>query len=155
MTLHGRHGLSNHRQRDCLFSSLFELTTKKTTKLKFDCRFREQSIGDRWIPLSKGYAESVLYSWHRAQIWKTLQWRHNGSDGVSNHRRPDCLLNRLFRHRWKLRVIGLCEGNSPATGEFPTQRASNAEIFPFDDAIMIFTMSHSTHTYVLVDDGKQ
>ena len=24
-------------------------------------------------------------------------------------------------------VTGLCEGNSPVTGEFPTQRASNAE----------------------------
>ena len=27
----------------------------------------------------------------------------------------------------KLRVTGLCEGNSPVTGEFPGQRASNAE----------------------------
>ena len=27
----------------------------------------------------------------------------------------------------KLRVTGLCTGNSPVTGEFPAQRASNAE----------------------------
>ena len=27
----------------------------------------------------------------------------------------------------KLRVTGLCEGNSPVTGEFPAQMASNAE----------------------------
>ena len=27
----------------------------------------------------------------------------------------------------KLRVSGLCEGNSPVTGEFPSHRASNAE----------------------------
>ena len=27
----------------------------------------------------------------------------------------------------KLRVTGLCEGNSPVTGEFPAQRASKAE----------------------------
>ena len=27
----------------------------------------------------------------------------------------------------KLRVIGLCAGNSPVTGEFPAQMASNAE----------------------------
>ena len=27
----------------------------------------------------------------------------------------------------KLRVTGLCEGNSPVTGELPAQRASNAE----------------------------
>ena len=27
----------------------------------------------------------------------------------------------------KLRITGLCEGNSPVTGEFPAQRASNAK----------------------------
>ena len=62
----------------------------------------------------------------------TLQWRHNWRDGVPSHRPHDCLLNRLFRCRSKktskLRVTGLCEGYSPATGEFPAQRASNAEI---------------------------
>ena len=51
--------------------------------------------------------------------------------GVSNHQPHDCLLKRLFRRRSKkaskLRVTGLSEGNSPVTGEFPTQRASNAE----------------------------
>ena len=60
-----------------------------------------------------------------------LQWRHNGRDSVSNHQPYDCLLNRLFSRRSKktpkLRVIGLCAGNSPVTGEFPAQRASNAE----------------------------
>ena len=47
----------------------------------------------------------------------TLEWRHDERD-------------RLFRRRLKtskLRVTGLCEGNSPVKGEFPTQRASNAE----------------------------
>ena len=143
----------------------------------------------------------------------TLQWRHNGCDGISNHWPHDCLLNRLFtgldikylvympighvvlkiyvpcknfhiprqnlykpckayvycwenkymprlknhlpslarnlkslcapdmwarlnvepwfrrrsRKTSKLRVTGLCAGNSPVTGEFPTQMASNAE----------------------------
>ena len=61
----------------------------------------------------------------------TLQWRHNDIDGVSNHQPYDCLLSCLFRHRSKktskLCVTGLCEGNLPATGEFPAQRASNAE----------------------------
>ena len=70
----------------------------------------------------------------------TLQWRHNDHDGVSNHQPHDCLLSRLFRHKWKktskLRVTGPCAGNSPATGEFPEQKASDAEMFPFDDAIM-------------------
>ena len=60
-----------------------------------------------------------------------LQWRHNGRNCVSNHQPHDCLPNRVFRHRIKkvskLRVTGLCEGNSPVTSEFPAQRASNAE----------------------------
>ena len=59
-----------------------------------------------------------------------LQWRHNERDGVSNHLPHDCLLNGSFRRRSKktpkLRVTGLCTGNSPVTGEFPTQRVSNA-----------------------------
>ena len=63
----------------------------------------------------------------------TLQWRHNEHEGISNHWRHDCLLNCLFRHRSKktskLRVTGLCAGNSPVTGEFPAHRASNAEFF--------------------------
>ena len=61
----------------------------------------------------------------------SLLLRHNGRDGVSNHQPHDCLLNLPFRRRSKktpkLRVTGLCGGNSPETGEFPAQRASNAE----------------------------
>ena len=61
----------------------------------------------------------------------SLQWHHNGHNGLSNHQPQDCLLNRLFRHRSKktskLRVTGLCAGNSLVTGEFPAQMASNAE----------------------------
>ena len=60
-----------------------------------------------------------------------LQWRHNESDGVSNHQPHDRLLNRFFsrgtKKTSKLRVTGLCAANSPVTGEFPAQNASNAE----------------------------
>ena len=64
-------------------------------------------------------------------FFAALLWRHNGRDNVSNHQPHDCLLNRLFKRRSKktskLRVTGLCAGNSPGTGEFPAQMASNAE----------------------------
>ena len=60
-----------------------------------------------------------------------LRWRHNDHAGVSNDQPQCCLLNRLFRHKSKetskLRVTGLCAGNSPGTGEFPAQMASYAE----------------------------
>ena len=63
----------------------------------------------------------------------TLQWRRNELDGVPNYQPQDCLLNRFFIHiskkASKLCVTGLCEGNSPVTGEFPAQRASYAENF--------------------------
>ena len=57
------------------------------------------------------------------KIYTPLQWRHNRRDSISNDQPRDCLLNRLFRRRSKktskLRVTGLCAGNSPGTDEFP------------------------------------
>ena len=50
---------------------------------------------------------------------------------ASQIQHQDYLLNRLIRHRSqntsKLHVTGLWAGNSPVTGEFPAQMASNAE----------------------------
>ena len=61
----------------------------------------------------------------------TLWWRHNRRDAVSNHQPHDCFLNCLFRSRShkisKFRVTGLCEGNPPVAGGFPSQRASTTE----------------------------
>ena len=74
------------------------------------------------------------------KIDDALQWRYNGSDVVLNHQPHHCLLNRLFRCRSKktskLRVAGLCAGNSPVNGEFPAQRPVTQKMFPFDDVIM-------------------
>ena len=56
----------------------------------------------------------------------SLQWRHNERNSVSNHRRIDGLLNRLFKRRSK-KTSKPCDGNSPVTAGFPSQRASNAE----------------------------
>ena len=68
---------------------------------------------------------------HWLDAFTTLPWRHNGPNSISNHQPYDCLLNHVFRRRSKktskLRVTGLCAGNSPGTGEFPAQMASNAE----------------------------
>ena len=61
----------------------------------------------------------------------------NERDGVSNHRRLDGLLIRLFRRRPRktsnLRVTGLCEGKELVTGEFLSRRINDAEN---DDVIM-------------------
>ena len=82
-----------------------------------------------WFTVSTHRISARTYSPPTHRLWYASlhSWRHNECDGVSNHRR----LNRFFRCRSKKtlkpRVTGLCEGNSPVTGEFPSQRASNAE----------------------------
>ena len=71
-----------------------------------------------------------------------LQWRHNERDGVSNHRRLDCLLNRLFWYRSKkisnLRVTrtfarGIHRWPMTSEHKEPVTRKR----FPFDDVVMI------------------
>ena len=93
-------------------------------------RYRE--ISNREIGCSPGRRIATLPGRlpNFKSIW-TLLWRHNGRDGVLNHQPHDRLHNRLFRRRSKktskLRVTGLCAGNSPGIGEFPAQMANNAE----------------------------
>ena len=83
---------------------------------------------------------------HKKYLADAVLWRHNGGDGVSNQQPHDCLLNRSFRRRSKktskLRVTGLCEGNSPETGEFPAQMASNAE------NVSIWWRHHATDSHI-------
>ena len=82
----------------------------------------------------------------KSSYGNSLQWRHNGRDGVSDHQPRDCLLNRLFRRRSKktsrIRVTDLCAGNSPAD-DFPAQMASNAEI-------VFFWWHHHVGLYVAI-----
>ena len=88
-------------------------------------------------------------------VFLTLQWRHNGRDSVSNHQPRECLLNRLIRCRSKktskLRVTVLCAGNSPETGEFPAQRASNAENVSIwwrhHESFWVSSLAMSPHTF--------
>ena len=71
---------------------------------------------------------------------QTLHWRHNDHSGVSNHQPRGCLLNCLFRRRSKktskLRVTGLCVGNSPGPVNSPHKGPVTRKMFPFDDVIM-------------------
>ena len=62
---------------------------------------------------------------------KSMGYLESTIENSTNHLPYDCLLRRLFRGRSKktskLRVTGLCEGNSPVTSKFLAQRTSNAE----------------------------
>ena len=73
----------------------------------------------------------------------SLHWRQNDHDGVSNHQPHGCLLNCLFRCRSKktskLRVTGLCVGNSPGPVNSQHKGPVTRKMFPFDDVIMLLT----------------
>ena len=91
--------------------------------LAFCCELMHRSLTDQ------NNLQQAGLMIHRRRC--SLHWRHNGHDSVANHQSRDCLLNRLFRRiskkSSKFCITGLCAGNSPGTGEFPAQIASNAE----------------------------
>ena len=102
--------------------------------LKYFCQINKYSVLNCWICShqqftaehhnQKWFKLGVLTAWvsrSRLSPWftdpsLTLWWRHNDHDSVSSHQPHECLLNRLFRRRSKktskLRVTGLCVGNS-------------------------------------------
>ena len=95
-------------------------------------------------------AKFAIYCVCNTTLWRihpwrgrrdTLYWRHNDHDGVSNYQPHGCLLNRLFRRRSKktskLRVTGLCAGNSPGPANSPYKGPVTRKMFPFDDVIMM------------------
>ena len=86
------------------------------------------------------YKSYVRWWWLGNLLNRSLHWRHNEPDGVSNHQPRHCLLNCLFRCRSKktskLGVTGLCADNSPGTSEFSAQKPVTRKMFPFDDVIM-------------------
>ena len=65
------------------------------------------------------YNETLNYVKSPYTICTPLQWRHNGHNGVSNHRHNDCLLNRLFKQiKYNIKV----PRHWPLCGEFTGDR---------------------------------
>ena len=91
-----------------------------------------------------------------------LHCRYNDHDGVSNHQSHGCLLNRLFRRRSKktskIRVTGLCVGNSPGPVNSPHKGPVTRKMFSFDDVIMDndspFLITHRFGAKVIIVDMK-
>ena len=68
---------------------------------------------------------------HNLFDWYSF-FSQNERDGISNHRRPGRLLNRLFRRRPQktpnLRITGLCEGNPLLADEWPVDSPSKGPL---------------------------
>ena len=92
----------------------------------------------------------IILEWVCLPICRSpLQWCHNEHESISNHQPHDYILKCLFRRRKKNIKAPchwpLCVGNSSVTGEFPTQRASNAE------NLMTSSCLHfSVHSWALI-----
>ena len=85
------------------------------------------------------------------ELKQSLQWRHNERDGVSNHQPHDWLLNLYSgadqRKPQSSVSLSFVREIPRATGEFPAQRASNAEKVStwwrhHDEEVLTGTSSH-------------
>ena len=147
-------GLSPGRRQAIVWTSawLLSIGPLGTKSVKFFMKIPNFSFKKIYLNISSAKWRSYTYyclSPHTCICVNEplpLQWRHNEHDSVSNHQPHDCLLNRLFRRRSKktskLRVTGLCAGNSPGTNEFPAQMVSNAE------SVCIWWRHHAIKTKV-------
>ena len=75
------------------------------------------------------HLHSIAFGLLQLQKKLTLQWRHNGRNGVSNQRKHQSSASLAF-----VRGIHRSPANSPH--EWPVTR----KMFPFDDAIMIIAV---------------
>ena len=93
---------------------------------------------------------STIFLWISATnspvSWRISKLHYDDVIMIINHQPHGCLLNRLFwrksKKTSKLRVTGLCAGNSPGTGEFPAQMASYAE------NVSIWWRHHGKHQHI-------
>ena len=71
----------------------------------------------------------------------TLQWRHNGRDGVSNDQPRHCLLNRIFRCSQRKHQssasLAFVWGIHQWPVNSPHKWSVTRKMFPFDDVIMM------------------
>ena len=106
----------------CLTRATYLPMTRCPSLLRLIAGTKWQSSGHRKdFRISSSLWGERKYSDHDTEEFSvSLQWRHNGCDGVSNHQPHDCLLNRLFSRRSKWSV------NSPHKG------LVTREMFPFD-----------------------
>ena len=116
-----------------------------------------------WSPLAQSHG-TIIVNYHSKEIIKTyishdvkyaLHWRLNANDDGLNRRRPDNLLNPLFRRRSE-KTSKLRAREWPLWGEstsdrcFPSHKASEAKnVSIWWRHHVIITKSHSCHDIML------
>ena len=95
------------------------------------CGKRRTVTPNKWI--------RFLYNLY-ALFLMSLQWRHNECDGFSNHRRLECLLNRLSggdqgKHGSSA-SLAFVRGSHRGLVKSPQKGPVTRKMFPFDDVII-------------------
>ena len=100
VTSHKRHGASDNRKIECLFTCLF----RRTTNIKAGIYYRpfDESIGDGWIPA------------HRCSTWKPKAFRCHEVFMSSGHHQPWA--------SYQIRNIAGCACAGNAGNVFPHRR---------------------------------
>ena len=125
-----------------IYSTILGLPPNRETWPSIIWRIKSMCIFyEIYCVLQENYHETLkVHCETKLRFPVSLHWRHNDHDGVSNHQPHGYLLNRLFRRRSKktskLRVTGLCVGNSPGPVNSPHNGPVTRKMFPFDDVIM-------------------
>ena len=106
----------------------------------YDCHSTKEITLKTWVTF-----DCIEPEMHNA----SLQWRHNGYGGVSNHQPYRCLHNRLFRRRSKkisslTFVWGIHRWPVNSPHKWPVTR----KIFPIDDVITLFIIPGMYSRYV-------
>ena len=115
------------RSADTFMCTCQEQTSLRCVKFRFTLKvisyfFDKRVFNIEWFLFRCHFPPASVYHLFAIYIWMYLQWRHNECDDASNHQSHDHLLNRLLRRRSektsRLRVTGLCVGNSPHKGQY-------------------------------------
>ena len=84
----------------------------------------------------------------------TLQWRHNGRDGVSSHQRLYCLLSSCFRYSQRKHQSSASLAFEPgihrSTVNSPHKRPVTRKMVPFHDVIMKCHLAAVAGTTILI-----
>ena len=118
------------------------------------CRLKSQAIGlfgwqlirannkapHRWFFLPSQRAGNADSSHIMTSGCASLQWCHNGRDGVSNHQPHHCLLNWLFRRRSKNISKLYATGNIPALVQIMAWRRPGDK--PLSEPMMVSLLTH-------------
>ena len=139
--------VSNHGPQNTIryaFFNVCQIGPRWTGGQWYLALINHKYISDKFIINNKNKLLSSFQGHHKIHGAVAWRWCHNGPHVVSNHQPHDCLLNRLFRRRSKktskLRVTGLCAGNSPGPVKSPHKWPVTRKMFPFHDVIMEFNI---------------